>query len=89
MVAAYGFAIGDGQKPGELKLLESIDRFGVKAVTGRELLGYGEISRMRYCELIVSLYKSREAAPNWAEWAGKNKAAARVLNEAERLYNAE
>ena len=86
---AYSFAIGEGRKPAPLKLLESIDRFGVKAVTGRDVLSYGEISRMRYCELIVSLYKSREAASNWAEWTGKNKAAAQALNEAERLYNVE
>jgi len=84
---AYGYAIGEGRKPDALKLLESIDRFGVRAVMGRDTLSYGEISKMRYCELIVNLYHSRERAENWAQWVNDNKAQASALNEAERLYN--
>jgi len=53
---------------------------------GRDTLSYGEISRMKYCELIINLYKDREKAENWAQWANKNEIQARALNEAERLY---
>ena len=59
------------------------------AVMGRAVLGYGEISRMHYVAMIPNLYRARESSKNWAEWAKDNRDQARILNEAERLYNVE
>jgi hypothetical protein len=67
----------------------AIDRFGVLAVMGRPVLSYGEIVRMRYAENIVKAYQARSQAENWAQWKSDNLALARVLDEAERLYNGE
>jgi len=54
---------------------------------GRETLYAGEIRRMGYAELVVHAYRARSLAESWPEFAKSNKAAATVLNEAERLAN--
>ena len=68
-------------------MLNMIDRFGVRAATGRDVLGYGEMTRMRHAEFIVKSYNAREASENWAEFAKQNPAASHALSEAERLAN--
>jgi hypothetical protein len=85
--AAYGYAAGDSQKPADLTILENIDRFGVKAITGRDVLNYGQIARMRYCENVVKAFQARERAPDWVAWVKDNPNVASLLNEAERIYN--
>ena len=75
------------QVPAEIKLLSAIDRFGVKAVLGRDVLSAGEISRARYAETIIGAYRARERSESWVEFANKNKQASRILNDAERLAN--
>lgn len=70
-------------------MLESIEQFGVKAILGRDVLSYGEISRMKYARLIPALFHSREKAENWAAWVRDNREQASLLNEAEKLYNGE
>ena len=54
---------------------------------GRDVLGYGEITRMRFVENVALMYRAREQSTSWATWARENPDAASILNEAERLYN--
>lgn len=68
-------------------LHEAIADYGVRAVTGRDTLAAHEIIRMRYARALKSIYQSRAASQNWAEWAKDNPESAKVLNEAERIYN--
>ena len=76
--------------PAELLDLSYIDRFGVEAVYGRKELSYGEIRRMITAENVYQAIRSRNAAMdgNIAEWASKNKQAAKLLYEVEELLDA-
>jgi hypothetical protein len=88
-VAAYQYAVSGDRKPAELMLMDAIDRFGVRAVTGRDVLAAGEILRARHAEFIVKSYRARAEAESWPEFINSNPAAALVLGEAERLANGE
>lgn len=74
-------------KPGELILLSYIDRFGVEAVTGDKVLGFGDVRRMITAENIVEAYRDRRRSGNWGEWAEKNPSAASLLKQVEMLLN--
>jgi hypothetical protein len=84
MAAAYAYAEGDGRKPRELSLLETIDRFGVQGVMGRTL-GKGEIRRMIACQNIVAWHAEKGQSANWAQWAEDNPERDEMLNTARRL----
>jgi hypothetical protein len=81
--------------PRELLMLGYIDRFGVRAVMGRDTLGAGEIRRMIVAENITEAWKSRDryrdkdGVANWSEWAGKHPQLNSILTTAERLANGE
>lgn len=71
----------------ELEKLWLIDRFGVKAVTGRDVLGFREMLFMQSAE---NVYKSKQAnidSDNWADWAKRNPQAAKTLAEVEKMIN--
>jgi hypothetical protein len=70
-------------KPNELILLSYIDRFGVEAVTGKNILPFGDARRMIVAENIVEAYRDRKKSGNWAEWAEKNPSAAELLRQVE------
>lgn len=78
--AAYRYAEDSrhAAQPPELTKLAFIDRFGPLALT----LPYAEMVRMITTESIVKAYRARKASEDWAEWAGQNKAANEMLNEA-------
>jgi hypothetical protein len=67
--------------PAELQLLHYIERFGVQAVTGRLVLGAGELRRMTAAENIVRWYRERARAENWAAWAAEHTWESRILND--------
>lgn len=83
MAEALESARDDRHPPKELLLLQRIDRFGVEAVLGRRTLYHGEMNAMIAAENVYQAYKSRAQSDNWAEWAKKNEAAARLLQEVE------
>lgn len=67
----------------ELDILAKIDRFGVKAILGRDTLYYGEIRSMIIAENIYGAYLARANSNNWVEWAEKNPVMAKILFELE------
>ena len=75
MAAAFKWLEGDGLKPDVLKLLDYIDRFGVRAVMGRDTLGAGEMQAMitadnvRRAWLSRAGYRDKDGQQNWAQWA--------------------
>lgn len=83
---AFAFCVGDAPIPWELATYRAIERFGVKAVTGKDVLTYAEIHAMRTADIIVSLYQQREASGNVAEWTNKNPKEARILEAALRVW---
>lgn len=83
---AYAYAERGGYSI-EIDTLYKIDRFGVGAVMGRNVLYYGEMRRMIVAENIVKSYQSRARAENWAAWVEENTAMANLLAEAENLQN--
>ena len=85
----YAEAVPDdeGKRPPpskELANLSYIDRFGVKAVLGRDVLSYGEIQRMITAENIVRAYTSRKREENWAQWALENPHSDELLKDIEK-----
>lgn len=98
-VGAYLYAEGTpdakGNRPPpttELLNINYIDRFGVRAVFGRDVLSYKEAQSMVVAENIYSAYISRKEAMehgNVAEWATKNPIEARLLVEVEKLLDAD
>jgi hypothetical protein len=85
---AYAYA-SEGANSPEINELQLIDRFGLKAVTGRDVFYFGEMRRMVRAENIVVAYQNRKRAKNWAEWSTSNPREAEILAEAEKLYNGE
>ena len=75
MAAALHWLEGDGQKPDVLKLLDAIDRFGVRAIMGRDTLGAGEMQSMMMADnvrrawLSRNAYRDKDGMQNWAQWA--------------------
>ena len=71
----------------ELDLLRKIDRFGVRAILGRDTLYYGELRRMILAENIYNAYFSRKNSEKtgggWAAWSEKNPVMAKILFELE------
>jgi len=88
MTAAYHEAEGDGHSR-ELTALRLIERFGVKAVLGRDTLSAGEIARMITAENIYKAKQANDKSENWAEWARNNPHAAKLLAETMKLLEAE
>lgn len=66
-----------------------IDRFGVMAVLGRQVLSYNEIQRMILSENIINSYRSRQAAENRGKWAEENSNADDMLNKLEIMIYAD
>lgn len=81
--AAYAYA-DSGGKSQEIRLLRYIDRFGVKAVMGRDTLTAREIRWMLHAEAISKAYfaRSRQDA---AEWVKENPEMNVALREAQLL----
>ena len=73
--------------PKELADLSYIDRFGVKAVYGRDELSFGEIQRMITAENIHEAYLARSRAESWAKWAQDNPEADRLLKQVEVMLH--
>ncbi len=69
----------------ELDLLAKIDRFGAKAILGRDTFYYGELQNLIIAENIFLAYHSRKKSENWVAWAEDNPAIATLLFEAEQL----
>lgn len=93
---AYRYAEGNRDKdnklpppPKEFIDLGHIDRFGVRAVMGRDELAYHEIQAMLTAENIINAYRSRKLAKNWAEWAQQNQQADELLKEVEIMLHAD
>jgi hypothetical protein len=85
MACAYAYAEGAGPQPGELNKLALIERFGCKAILGREVLGGAELQRMLLAERIVRSHFDRTNAEDWAAWAKEHPHDNDLLNEAMKL----
>ena len=87
-VDAYNYASGVVDRPPhELTELSYIDRFGVMAVYGRQVLSYGEMQKMLAAENVIRAYRSRQSAPNRGKWAQENQDADGLLNDIEILIH--
>ena len=87
-VDAYNAAV-DGHLPREVIDISYIDRFGVRAVVGRDVLSFGEIQRLLVVENIYNAYVSRKSADDWAKWATDNPHAAKILADVEGMIDAD
>ena len=84
MSSAYAFAEG-GEPTDELMLGWAIDKYGVQSVYGRTL-SFHEIRMLDMADNVVRAYRERAQSENWAQWAEKNHAKARLLGRAVKLY---
>ena len=84
---AYGHA-SEGLHSREIEKLRRIERFGLKAITGRDIFLFHEYICLITADNIVSSYESRARSANWAEWAQSNPRMAGILAEATKLYAA-
>lgn len=86
MARTYGHCMGNAPVPAELQTVRAIEQFGVKAVTGRDVLTANEITAMRIAGLVSRLYQQREAAGSWAEWSNKHPREAAILEAAHQKW---
>ena len=86
MARTYAFCVGDAPIPWELTTYRTIEVFGVKAVTGKDVLTYAEIHGMKTANLIETLYRKREASGAWAEWGSKHPKEFEFLEAAHKLW---
>ena len=81
---AYAYA-SEGHYSPEIEKLYRIDRFGLKAITGRDVFFHAELKHLLVAENIVIAYKSRKAHEasegGWGEWENKNPILAQILIE--------
>lgn len=82
---AYGF-VSEGLYSKEMEKLYRIERFGLKAITGRDVFYHGEFLNLVAAKNIVFAYQSSQRAANWAEWSESNPDLAEILVEATRLH---
>lgn len=75
----------DGQYSKELDTLSLIDRFGIKAILGRDVFYFGELQKMLAAENIHYAYHTRKRAKSWAEFANDHPKLNKILNRAETL----
>lgn len=83
---AYAFCIGGAPVPHELEVYRAIEVFGVKAVTGKDVLTYAEIQAMRIANLVITLYQQREKSNSWGEWSEAHPKEAKFLEAAHIIY---
>ena len=89
MARAYAFLVDDAPLPFEMEFAHAVKEFGVKAVTGKDILSVREIRDCVMCDYaqkIIQLYRAREASENWAEWEAKNPQQAKALAGAHEIY---
>lgn len=87
MSSAYSYAEG-GQVTDELMLGWAVSKYGAQSVYGRTL-SFHEIRMLDLADNVFRAHRERQSSENWAEWAQKNRAKARILAEAGRLYDEE
>lgn len=68
----------------ELDLLAKIDRFGIKAILGRDVFYYGELRRLILAENIRDAYRARAKSENWVTWSTSNPIMAKILVDIEK-----
>ena len=85
---AYRYAESGKHPPYERLYLAYIERFGVKAVFGRDVLSLGEIQRMLIVDDVVNAYRMRKATKNWAEWAERDPYSANLIADIEKELHA-
>jgi hypothetical protein len=79
---AYGYA-SKGLYSHQIEKLNRIDRFGLKAITGRDVFYHGELQQLIAAENVVIAYTSRKSSENWGEWENKYPSLAKILIEIE------
>ena len=70
-----------------MDMLHKIDRWGLEAITGRRQFYFGELRGLIAAENIVTAYKSRAHATDWAAWVRDNPLLAELLIDAEMIAN--
>ena len=71
----------------------NVDRYGHKAILGRDTLAASEIVCFNEARYMVQVWNSREqyrdknGAPNWSEWSTHNRAAGKYLAALELELN--
>ena len=85
---AYRASAGEGGSA-ELSLAALAQRFGVRAVYGRETLYSYELRQILLAERVQRAYASRNKSDNWQAWAKANPADADLLGDIEARLNGE
>ena len=86
MARAYAYVLGNAPLPAEVAIATAIEQFGVKAVTGKDVLSRAEINGIKNASAIVRLGREREQSGAWAEWEQKHPKEAAVLAAAHRIW---
>lgn len=82
----YAFCIGDAPIPAELITYRAVEKFGVKAVFGKDTLTPSEITGMRIADTLQRIYAQREANKNVAEWTQEHPKEHEFLEAARRIW---
>jgi len=86
MARTYAYCVGDAPRPVELRLSAEIDKLGVYAVTGSEIISAREVRDMHMAENVSRIYQEREHAEDWSDWAAKNQDSVKILDMALKEY---
>ena len=68
MARTYAWLQDDAPQPKEIALRQSIERYGAKAVTGRDVLSPRLIKDMTMAQNVEVAFNSRQASENWEAW---------------------
>lgn len=72
--------------PAELSIARKVDKYGVKAVYGRDVLTHAEIMGMSIADVVVRIYEQRAASNEWAKWMIDHPKEAAFLEAVEKIW---
>jgi predicted CoA-binding protein len=79
--------MGDAPEPPECyNLARAIEQYGVEAITGEKVLSVRLFRDINLVTNVISGYKERQRAQNWATWTTENPEMAEILEQARLEY---
>jgi hypothetical protein len=91
MARTYAWLQDDAPQPKEIALRIQIERYGAKAITGRDVLPARFVRDLLIAQNVEASFNSRAASENWGAWEMdiNNRHMAQILKAAFKEYQNE
>lgn len=89
MARAYACCVSDAPFPQEISFYLAVKEYGVRAITGRDVLSAREVRDgfiARYAESIMASYRARKASKSQSDWDAAHPPEALEITRAQKEY---